>query len=589
MDIDQHPFVRMARGGTVRTNGTTAVAPPTIHSPGKRRALYLELFRLLHAMQVNEAPVDQSWQALLMRVERAESLWQQLVALVETPIMNDEDDNDANDEREATQRQMDALENQLQRVTRRARECVLERRQQDTSVNHMERIFLAPLVAAAAQRKAEAGNDYNDDDPVDEEETIVEDSNAPFRTPGVSKTATSTGLPAAAQPNVQDLQKAQREQIEEAISQMASQMKTETARIHATLQNQAVGLDKMEDLTSENVVKVTQVATDVQQHVSANWTRAIGTWTLLFTVLGTFLFCLVTISMIPKRPGACLFNCPKADEQFCRILPGGRKECINVAAMEQQQQQQRRDEEEETTEWIDLDLGVNAKEKPEQTCEVGMNGECLNLKEDPVFQTVDSDQDVDAKEAPEQTCEVGMNGECLNLKEDPVFQREAEPRPTIDIPEIRDKDMFEETFEAFEDTQTAEVKEPVKPDRAARATGGGGGLFSQENVADVDPDTVPLYKGKPFSPKNVREAAAKGDTVRLAGYLRKKPEWVNKQDKNMWASLHLAVRAGSLDAVKVLLDAGCDDQLETVDGRTALDMAIEMFGRDHPIVKVLEK
>jgi hypothetical protein len=43
-------------------------------------------------------------------------------------------------------------------------------------------------------------------------------------------------------------------QIEEAISQMVPQMKAETAHIHATLQNQSVGLDKMEDLTSENVM-----------------------------------------------------------------------------------------------------------------------------------------------------------------------------------------------------------------------------------------------------------------------------------------------------------------------------------------------
>jgi hypothetical protein len=37
---------------------------------------------------------------------------------------------------------------------------------------------------------------------------------------------------------------------------MASQMKAETTSVPA-LQNQSVGLDKMEDLTSENVVEVT--------------------------------------------------------------------------------------------------------------------------------------------------------------------------------------------------------------------------------------------------------------------------------------------------------------------------------------------
>jgi hypothetical protein len=209
---------------------------------------------------------------------------------------------------------------------------------------------------------------------------------------------------------------------------------------------------------------------------------------------------------------------------------------------------------------------------------------------------VDSDQDVDVKEEPEQTCEMGMNGECLNLleeKEEPLFQRDPEPQRTIEIPEMPDKDLFEETFEAFQNTRKVEVKEPVKPNRAARAMeggglgGGGSGLFSDANVVDVNVAQVPVYKGKPFSPRDFREAASKGDTVRLAGYLKKKPEWINKQDKNMWGPLHLAVRSGSVETVKLLLNAYCDDRLETVDGRTALDMAIENFGHANPVTRAL--
>jgi hypothetical protein len=42
-----------------------------------------------------------------------------------------------------------------------------------------------------------------------------------------------------------------------------------------------------------------------------------------------FCFGLVTISLIPKRPGACLFFCPPPQEQFCRTI-GGTQECIAV-------------------------------------------------------------------------------------------------------------------------------------------------------------------------------------------------------------------------------------------------------------------
>jgi DNA-binding PadR family transcriptional regulator len=64
-------------------------------------------------------------------------------------------------------KQMDALEDQVQRVTRRGRECIQELRQQDTSVNHMERIFWHLWRQQQNNGKEEARNetnDHNDDD-----------------------------------------------------------------------------------------------------------------------------------------------------------------------------------------------------------------------------------------------------------------------------------------------------------------------------------------------------------------------------------------------------------------------------------------
>jgi hypothetical protein len=70
-------------------------------------------------------------------------------------------------------------------------------------------------------------------------------------------------------------------------------------------------------------------------------------------------------------------------------------------------------------------------------------------------ESVDSDQDVDAKQAPEQTCEVGMNGECLNMEEKDMFEESFEAVKDVQPAEVMpEKDMFEEKFETVKDTQT---------------------------------------------------------------------------------------------------------------------------------------
>lgn len=502
-------------------------------------------------MDNNENPVNQSWQALEMRVDLAESLWEQLLQLNDMDLTA-----------------VYAMEERFLRITSKARVNVATVREQDTSVDYGERLFLAPQ-RQQQQQQAMLQQDTTDNDLFDEtggyeeqdepSENQATSAAAPFQRSGPDSAAQP-------QPNLQDLQKAQQEQIEEAISTMAAQLKAETARIHTTLQGQVTELDAMEDLASENVTAVTQVAADVKQHVAAGWTRTIGTWTLLFTVAGTFLFCLVTIQMIPKRAGACLFNCPPAD-QFCRILPNGRKECIDMAQMERKQQETDEATVGSTDDPMDR-YGSEQATDTEVTCQVGMDGQCLELKE------VTKDIPTESKQAPrilESSSAPKLESEKLTM--DSSFKTTStEPK----------KPMAEETARKV-------PQEPVKP-KPAQATGGGGlgGIFSEEYVAAQGAETVPLYKGKPFSPRDVRIAADEGDIETLTGYLEAKPEWINKHDKNKWTVLHFGVRTGSVELVQLLLDAGAQVDILAGDDRDPLEVAWDKFGDGHPVVDLLE-
>jgi len=526
----------------------------------RQQALIIDLHRLLYAMQAHPAPTEtQSWQALEMRVALAESLWEQLL----DAISPDEDCDPA-----MTQK-VYGMEERVLAVTAQARECVVVQQQEDASVDYRARIFLAPQRQALLQDTVgdEATNDFDDDDDNNNDDnndngSLDERGNAvPFR----SDEAASPTKPT---PSVQDLQTVQREQIEEAISQMAAQLKAESARIHTTLQGQVVGLDAMEDLATSNVQKVTAVAADVKMHVASNWRRTLGTWTLLFTMAGTFLACLVTIQMIPKRAGACLFNCPAAADQFCRILPNGHQECLNL-----EQWEQRRDEP-VAMDAVILDTAtVNIVAVNTATSDTATT--------DPDTATLEPSDDT-----TEVSCQMGMDGECL-----PLLNTDR----TV-IPQQHFNNMgtpMDETLKIFEAAQKAPPKAPpATPQKVAGATGAGGGgdlggLFSEVYVAEEGAEAVPVYNGRPFAPSDIRSAAAEGDIESLAGMLKIKPEWVDNRDKNDWTALHLAVRTGSVDLVEVLLDAGGNCDLATRNGRDVFDVAVDSLRDDHPILEQL--
>jgi len=84
--------------------------------------------------------------------------------------------------------------------------------------------------------------------------------------------------------------------------------------------------------------------------------------------------------------------------------------------------------------------------------------------------------------------------------------------------------------------------------------------------------------------------AQEGNTAGLTKVVSKLGHLVNKEDSNGWTPLHEGARGGFEDIVKVLVDKGADINKTTggQNGKSALYIAIEENGDDHPIVEFLE-
>jgi DNA-directed RNA polymerase specialized sigma24 family protein len=338
----------------------------TIDSHQETQLTVVNLYRLLYAMERDDAPTGQSWQSLLTRAELAQSLWQRIA-----PSVRD---------RQSTTN-FKAWQYRVERACARAQQAAEDRRRQDPNA---ENDLVKQIFFANRQSPQETGQGEDDENDDDDESTSSQLDTFSEQTPSPSPNAATTNQ-RFSNASLEDLQKEQRNQIEQAIGQMAAQMKAEMSRIHETLRNQTEDLDDMEDLAADNVQKVSEVADDVKHHVSASWSRTIGTWTMIFVMLGAFLFCLVTIQMAPKRKGTCLFYCPTPDtELFCRLLPTGQKECVDSEQIRRTKVDEAAETEDSSFLYMDdtnqfvFDNGDPQDKLPSvATCELDMNGDCV--------------------------------------------------------------------------------------------------------------------------------------------------------------------------------------------------------------------
>jgi len=122
-------------------------------------------------------------------------------------------------------------------------------------------------------------------------------------------------------------------------------------------------------------------------------------------------------------------------------------------------------------------------------------------------------------------------------------------------------------------------------------------VFDDNDSSSYDPTNLIEREGvaaRMVSPRDFRLAAAGNDYGSLQRYLKLAPEHINRQDKHGWTALHMAVHAKHERIVILLLDQydeGEDMSDLNIDPfvasyeekRTAMDLALEMFGLEHPI------
>lgn len=667
-----------------------------------RRLLYrMERYEDLTVLQNENEDEDsdhcQSWQSLLVRAQLCQSLWQNVAA----ENVDEGSDPQLRKEYMELSQRVDAACKRAQFLADQAREQEIAQGKDQDLVGKL--FFSHPVSddeSEAAQGEGVMPREEGESDQEDDYYGEFEDNSD-----GESVTENPSRQPKThsnnqATPNLQDLQKAQREQIEEAIAMMAKQMKESTQGIRKTLQTQnANTLNELENVAEQNMEDVSKVASNVKEHVVANQKSSWATWTTMILILGLFVFTLVTIFTIPKHPDANLgrilsganesgpyarllqktiqkvqsvFGNGEPNEQTTAVdeqhqegenwedyeIPqdndtsdvqerlnqlvrdmqsGGRKTQQEKQQEKLKQQEQQKQEQEERLRKLQEELQekerLRREEKlreekrqaEEQLRQQKLQEEKQQREEKIRKQNLELEKR--QKEAQEQREKIRQKKlqeqerlKRLKLKEEEEeklkLQRLEEER------QVTEKDDFNDDAEEPEedDANLLDIESEEEPEPATDNASADDILASlknrqQEPIADtanVEPekkeedDTVEPFKppqldregvaAKMVSPRDFRLAAASNDLETLERYLEMAPEHINRQDKHGWTALHMAVH-GNHERIVALLLSQTHDRKDMADlnidpfvksyeeKRTALDLALEQFGLEHPITE----
>lgn len=192
------------------------------------RVAVLDLSRLLRCMEQHEAPLDLSWQSIEGRATLAQGLWRQVqdgfhAAVYEKQALR------ADDEARYAQ-----LENQVDKACRRAREIAAQRKA--NQVNVIQDIFFPKQENVVGNEEEKKDND--DNELLESDSNDHHDASQEEEQQDPSQAAPAPFVPKSSAQDVEELQKAQREQLEAEISHMAARLKESTQQMNTTLRTQ---------------------------------------------------------------------------------------------------------------------------------------------------------------------------------------------------------------------------------------------------------------------------------------------------------------------------------------------------------------
>ena len=650
-----------------------------------RRLLYrMERYEDLTILQQDDNDNNlhrQSWQSLLVRAQLCQTLWQKVA------VENVDEGSDPRLRKEYMElsQRVDAACKKAQLLADQAREQEVKEGTEQDIVGKL--FFSHPIVSDDESESAPAGGRddafSNEDGESSEGEDYYdefEDDESAAENPSRT-TNNNNNHRAEPTPNLQDLQQAQREQIEEAIAMMAKQMKESTQGIRKTLQKQnANTLNELENVAEQNMEDVSKVASNVKEHVVANQRSSWATWTTMILIVGVFAFTLVTIFTIPKHPDANLGRILSGDNEngpYARLLQktmhtvksvfgkdGATKDTTPIEEehleednwdnYEIPQDEVASDVQERLNQLVrDMQSGNRKTKQEKQQEEILLQQDQEKLRQDEQLRKLQGELQEKEKLRQEEKRQQEERIRKENLEAEKRQREAQERREKIRQKKLQEQERLEqqkleeeeklklqkleqerqetalkenevydqETKEAGEDDQHplgVELEEELEP---ANENASADDILASLKTMQQDPmannddfetenvqedETIEAFKppqldregvaAKMVSPRDFRLAAASNDYETLQRYLEMAPQHINRQDKHGWTALHMAVHGQHERIVTLLLDQTHDKKdmadlnidpfVESYEEkRTALDLALEQFGVEHPITE----
>jgi ankyrin repeat protein len=510
----------------------------------------------------NNNPHFQSWQSLLVRARLCQDLWQ---AVASENVDGGSDQELRNEYMELSQR-VDAACKKAHVLADQERE-----REQKVSTGRdsdlVGRLFFSSKSdndsgdeddgeAKTAEREVattevqDGGESDNDDeyyDEFDDEESEAKTEDVPTN----NKNNNKKHHRATAEDNLQELQNAQREQMEEAIAMMARRMKDATQGIQNTLQQQtAKTLNELETVAEQNMEDVTKVATNVKEHVAARKKSSWASWTTMILIVGVFAFALVTIFTVSKSPEASLgkrFSTSSKSGPYSRLVKKAMRGIRSV-----------------------FDVNFFDSDDEEEECE---NEDVVRKDEEETGNYYDKHEDEATRMKKERLEELVRGMRPGGRKTQQQQQQQLEQQKQQELEQQKQKQQQQKQQELEQQLKEEETKSETEPDATK--------------------------KDEHLSPNDFRDAAASNDYEAMKRYLEIAPGHINQQDKEGYTALHLAVNGKHSQIVRMLLQQYDDDadvenrensinpDLKLYEGEwTALDIALENYGINDPITNI---